>query len=152
MLDALVKETGRHYSGNLDVRWARKDKTLRNSDVTIAAGAIVSISPYLTHHDPETWTNPDSYYPERWIEQPGLVQELNDGTQLRYIPFGAGSHRCPGEKMATMLAKTVVATMVQNAELEWGTGGAAQDTTSLDFSKVGSPWLKGDVHVVVKSN
>jgi sterol 14-demethylase len=54
--------------------------------------------------------------------------------------------------MATMLAKTVVATMVQNAELEWGTGGAAQDTTSLDFSKVGSPWLKGDVHVVVKSN
>lgn len=149
-LDALVKETGRHYSGNLDVRWARQGKTLRNSNVTIPAGTIVSISPYLTHHDPETWKNADSYYPERWVEQPGLVQKLNDGTQLRYIPFGAGSHRCPGEKMATVLSKTVIATTVQNAKISWGAAGSTQDTTTLDFSKVGSPWLKGDVHVAIR--
>ncbi|KAJ3499816.1 hypothetical protein NLG97_g23 [Lecanicillium saksenae] len=122
-LDALVKETGRHYSGNLDVRWARKGKALRDGNIVIPAGTIVSISPYLTHHDPETWTKADSYYPERWIEQPGLAQKLNDGTQLRYIPFGAGSHRCPGEKMATVLTKTIVATTAQNARLGWGRGG-----------------------------
>ncbi|KAA8649455.1 hypothetical protein EYZ11_007762 [Aspergillus tanneri] len=151
-LDALVKETGRHYSGNSDVRWARQSKTLRNvSDaVTIPAGTVVSISPYLTHHDPEVWTNPESYTPERWMEQPDLARKMNDGTQLRYIPFGGGSHRCPGEKMAVMISKLVVSTVVQQCELHWGEGGESQDTATLDFSKVGSPWLKGDVQVNIR--
>ncbi|KAH8435086.1 uncharacterized protein LDX57_012715 [Aspergillus melleus] len=151
-LDALVKETGRHYSGNTDVRWARQPKTLRNvpDAITIPAGTVVSISPYLTHHDPEVWSNPSIYYPERWVEQPDLVKKLNDGTQLRYIPFGGGSHRCPGEKMATMISKLVVSTVVQHCELDFGGEGKSQDTTTLDFSKVGSPWLKGDVHVRIQ--
>jgi sterol 14-demethylase len=108
---------------------------------------VVSISPYLTHHDPEVWAHADTYRPERWIEQPDLAQKMNDGTQLRYIPFGGGRHRCPGEKMATLLSKTVVSAIVQQCDLRWGAGGELQDTAALDFSKVGSPWLKGDVQV-----
>ncbi|OJJ06309.1 hypothetical protein ASPVEDRAFT_45703 [Aspergillus versicolor CBS 583.65] len=153
-LDALIKETGRHYSGNSDVRWARKPKTLRTdvasmagTEITIPEGTIVSISPYLTHHDPAAWERPDEYLPERWLQDTNLAKKLNDGGQLRYIPFGAGSHRCPGEKMAILISKTVVSSIVKNCEISWGEGSSEQTLGGLDFSKVGSPWLKGDVQV-----
>ncbi|KAL2869031.1 cytochrome P450 [Aspergillus lucknowensis] len=152
-LDALVKETGRHYSGNSDVRWARKPKTLRTdvasipSEITIPKGTIVSISPYLTHHDPTAWETPDTYLPERWLDNADLAKKMNEGGQLRYIPFGAGSHRCPGEKMAILVSKTVVSTIVNRCEIAWGEGSSAEMLGGLDFSKVGSPWLKGDVQV-----
>ncbi|GAB1212186.1 hypothetical protein ATERTT37_001316 [Aspergillus terreus] len=153
-LDALVKETGRHYSGNSDVRWTRKPKTLRTevasvpgTPITIPEGTIVSISPYLTHHDPATWDNADTYLPERWLADPDLAKKMNEGGQLRYIPFGAGSHRCPGEKMAILIAKIAVARIVQSCDLAWGEGSSENTLGGLDFSKVGSPWLKGDVQV-----
>lgn len=115
--------------------------------ITIPEGTIVSISPYLTHHDPATWDNADTYLPERWLADPDLAKKMNEGGQLRYIPFGAGSHRCPGEKMAILIAKIAVARIVQSCDLAWGEGSSENTLGGLDFSKVGSPWLKGDVQV-----
>lgn len=120
---------------------------MAGTEITIPEGSIVSISPYLTHHDPATWERPDEYLPERWLQDTNLAKKLNDGGQLRYIPFGAGSHRCPGEKMAILISKTVVSSIVSNCEISWGEGSSEGTLGGLDFSKVGSPWLKGDVQV-----
>ena len=116
--------------------------------MTVPQGSVVSISPYLTHHDPANYTDADSWIPERWLHEPDLARRLNSGDQLAYIPFGAGAHRCPGEKLAGIIASTVVAVATQRYEIMWDK--PRPDLTDLAFSRIGSPWLKGDASVSVR--
>lgn len=149
-----MKETVRHYVAFNDLRFTRQPKTLTNADskkpITIPAGTMVSISPYITHHDPSIWNNPNEYLPERWIDESNLQKKMNEGNNIRYLPFGAGSHRCPGEKMALMMMRTIVAKIVMTCDMGWPVGEANQNTTDLDFAKIGSPWLKGDIRVKIQ--
>ncbi|KAL8725325.1 MAG: hypothetical protein Q9166_007431 [cf. Caloplaca sp. 2 TL-2023] len=147
-LQACLKETGRRYSGISMLRLARQPTTPPATEITVPQGSVVSISPYLTHQDPNIYPNADQWNPERWIEEPGLAKRLNSGSQLAYIPFGAGAHRCPGEKLAGLIASTVVGTLVGDYDIAWGNTKA--DLSKLDFSKIGSPWLKGDATVSIK--
>ncbi|KAL9604066.1 MAG: hypothetical protein Q9179_001989 [Wetmoreana sp. 5 TL-2023] len=147
-LQACLKETGRRYSGISMLRLARQPTALPATDITVPQGSVVSISPYLTHQDPNIYSNADQWSPERWLDEPNLAQRLNSGSQLAYIPFGAGAHRCPGEKLAGLIASTVVRTLAGNYDVAWGNSKA--DMTKLDFSKIGSPWLKGDATVSIK--
>ncbi|CAO1600418.1 hypothetical protein XANCAGTX0491_004108 [Xanthoria calcicola] len=126
-LQACLKETGRLYSGISMLRLARQAISLPNTNVTVPQGSV--------------WT------PERWLEEPDLPKRLNSGGQLAYMPFGAGVHRCPGEKLAGIIASTVVGTVAQEYDITWGEGKA--DLTNLDFSKTGSPWLTGVASVTI---
>lgn len=148
-MDSLIKETTRYYVSINDLRLVRRAEPIKQRPElpTIPKGSIVSISPYLTHHNPSTWVLPDVWYPERWQQDPDLDKKVNSDNELCYMPFGAGTHRCPGEKMAIRAARVAVAAIIQNADISWGRGGSSQNTTRLDFSKVGSPWMKGDVRL-----
>lgn len=148
-LQAALKETGRRYSGISTLRLARQSVEVPKTDIIVPQGSIVSVSPYLTHHDPEIYPNAEQWYPERWLEEPELAKRLNRAGQLAYVPFGAGAHRCPGEKLAGIIASMVVGTLAGDFDITWGTKEG--DTTSLDFSKIGSPWLKSDASVKITS-
>lgn len=128
------------------LRLARQDRSEVGAGMSIPRGSVVSISPYLTHHDPDIWDRAQEWYPERWLQEEGSLKHLNDG-QIRYMPFGAGNHKCPGEKMAIMIASQVIAAVVQGTSIDWGGSGRDQDSMDLDFSKMGSPWLKEDVQI-----
>lgn len=67
----------------------------------IPAGSQVLISPYLTHRHPKFWKDPEQFHPERFAD------ELSD--RHAFIAFGFGKRRCPGERMATRVATTVLA-------------------------------------------
>ena len=131
------------------LRLARQTIDVPTTDITIPHASVVSISPYLTHHDPDIYPNPDQWQPERWLEEPDLAKRVNSMGRLGYMPFGAGVHRCPGEKLAGIIAATVVGILAQDYDVTWGPKGE-QETTNLDFSKIGSPWLKEDVSVTIK--
>lgn len=154
IMDSLIKETTRFYVSINDLRLVRRPEPIKQRpDIPVLPkGSVVSISPYLTHHDPGTWLLADTWYPERWQQEPDLDKKVNSGGELCYMPFGAGTHRCPGEKMAIRVTSVAVATIMQNAKIDWGKGGREQNTTRLDFSKVGSPWLKGDVRLKFRRN
>ncbi|KAI9676086.1 MAG: hypothetical protein M1817_000829 [Caeruleum heppii] len=150
-LAACLRETGRLYSGINMLRLARRDVTLPASDVVVPRGSVVSISPYLTHHDSTLFSNPDEWHPERWLEEPDLHKRMNADGGIAYMPFGAGSHRCPGEKMAVVITQTLVASLMRDYEVGWGKAGSAQDLSDFNFAKIGSPWLKGDAMVSICS-
>jgi cytochrome P450 len=73
--------------------------------------AVVVVSPFLVHHDPRWWPEPEAFRPERWVE--------GDPSRPRhaYFPFGAGPRMCIGEPFAWMEAVLVLATLAGRWQL-----------------------------------
>jgi len=76
--------------------------------VSFQSGDILSVSPYLLHHDEHHWTDVDVFRPERWAET---------GERGPYIPFGAGPFTCPGASVAHMLVTEAVTALTTGAHL-----------------------------------
>ncbi|MEU6963667.1 cytochrome P450 [Streptomyces chrestomyceticus] len=80
-----------------------------------AAGTILSVSPYLLHHDPHRWDRPEAFRPERWDEP---------GGQGPYLPFSAGPFTCAGAAVAHSLTTEAIAALGQDACLSVSGGDA----------------------------
>jgi cytochrome P450 len=90
-------------------------KAIRDDDglgFTIPAGIQVYMSPYLTHRDPEYWTRPAEFDPDRF--EPEIAKQR---PRFAYLPFGAGSRRCLGDSFASLELLIIVATMAQRFRL-----------------------------------
>jgi len=65
------------------------------------------MSAYLQHNDPRVFPDPDSFMPQRWLDQGDGPKNLN-----RYlVAFGKGSHNCIGSTMAYSLLYKSLATI-----------------------------------------
>jgi cytochrome P450 len=79
----------------------------------IPAGSRVLVSPYVTHHDPVLWDDPEGFDPERF------APEAQDGRpRYAYFPFGGGPHLCIGASFAIMEATIVLATVARRLRLD----------------------------------
>ncbi|KAK5987504.1 Cytochrome P450 monooxygenase pyvB [Cladobotryum mycophilum] len=153
LLQACIKETSRRYCGMKLLRLARENVKLPDTEYNIPKGSVVSISPYLTHHDPNNFPNPDEWLPERWInEEDNKIRHVDNSNGVQYMPFGAGSHRCVGEKLAVIMVFRSLITLLREYDIEWADPEIPQTTDfeNLNFDKVGSPWLRGDVKVRIR--
>ena len=79
---------------------------------TIPAGAVVGISPYVMHHLPAYWPEPERFDPERF--DPATPHER---PRFAYMPFGGGPHQCIGNSFALMEATLILATVAQRYRL-----------------------------------
>jgi cytochrome P450 len=71
-------------------------------------GDILSVSPFLVHHDRHHWADPDVFRPERWAES---------GERGPYIPFGAGPYTCVGASVALTLMTETLTALTRDARL-----------------------------------
>jgi len=70
----------------------------------VAAGAIVSIWPWLLHRHQALWEEPDVFDPDRFRD------ERRQGRhRFQFIPFGGGPRLCVGMRFAITEALTVLA-------------------------------------------
>lgn len=67
----------------------------------VPAGEIIAVSPYLTHHDPAVYEDPDTFKPERFSGN-AIAKHIENKT---YTQFGYGTHRCMGERFANIVMK-----------------------------------------------
>ena len=87
----------------------------------VPKGDIIACAPLVSHHDPElfpdgrTW-NPDRTYPAS-----------------ADIGFGAGTHKCLGEKFGVLQVKTIIYTILSDYTLTplWKDGLAEPDYTTM---------------------
>jgi cytochrome P450 len=84
----VLDETLRLYPpGWLLARRALDDDAL--GPYRIPAGTDVLVSPYYLHRNPELWPDPETFAPDRFLEEPRHKHA--------YLPFGAGPRRCIGD-------------------------------------------------------
>ena len=79
---------------------------------TIPAGAIVLLSPYVTHRHPAAWEAPDVFDPERFT--PARAAARPSGA---YVPFGDGARRCIGSAFALTEMQLIIAAVAQRYRL-----------------------------------
>ncbi|MGW0753599.1 cytochrome P450 [Streptomyces sp. NPDC002587] len=79
--------------------------------VSIPAGAEIAYSPYALHRDPALFPDPTVFDPDRWRE--GAERPRDH----RYVPFGAGQHKCIGDSFAVAEILTAVATVASRWHL-----------------------------------
>ena len=73
----------------------------------VPAGAIVIMSPYLVHRDPQLWQNPEAFDPSRFLGDRREAVARN-----AYLPFGAGPRLCIGRDLALLEATILTALLV----------------------------------------
>lgn len=73
----------------------------------------VLLSPYVTHHLPEYWDDPDEFRPERF-------DPAQDSSRhpMAYYPFGGGPRLCIGRDFALMEASLLLPMILQRFELQ----------------------------------
>lgn len=75
---------------------------------TIPAGDTALVSPYLLHHDPANWPDPERFDPERFA--PGWEKERHS---YAYLPFGGGPRLCIGNQFALMEMQILLTMLVR---------------------------------------
>lgn len=76
----------------------------------IPGDTIVSISAYVAHRDPAVFSDPETYRPERWLEEDETAIK-----QMRavFIPFSAGARACVGRNITMIEQQMLLATLVK---------------------------------------
>ncbi|OAY43159.1 hypothetical protein MANES_08G047000v8 [Manihot esculenta] len=130
-LRAVIRETLRlHPSAPLIIRECAED--CKVNDSTIKAKTRVLVNVYAVMRDPEMWTNPDEFMPERFMESSeekiGEHQMEYKGQNFRYLPFGSGRRGCPGASLAMLVMHAAVGALVQCFDWE------VEDGDKVDLS------------------
>jgi cytochrome P450 len=95
--------------------WSFDRQAVRNvqiGDYLIPQGSLVVVSPYLVHHDPRWYPDPERFDPERWRPEAAVERP-----KFSYFPFGGGTRMCIGEQFAWMEGILVLATLAQRWRL-----------------------------------
>ncbi|KAG8695889.1 Lanosterol 14-alpha-demethylase, partial [Ceratobasidium sp. 423] len=106
----------------------------------VPKGHYLLASPALSQVDPTVWSNATEWDPSRWMDPSGAAAQaeslyqgdqgekvdygwgvVSKGTESPYQPFGAGRHRCIGEKVKHLFAYvqlgTILSTIVRTIEM-----------------------------------
>ncbi|MEV6830372.1 cytochrome P450 [Amycolatopsis sp. NPDC051102] len=89
--------------------WMLMRRTLTDVDlggVRLPEGAEVIVSPHALHHDPASFPDPDRFDPGRWA--PERAAAVPKGA---FVPFGAGTRQCIGNRFAQNELVITVATV-----------------------------------------
>ncbi|PIA56658.1 hypothetical protein AQUCO_00700785v1 [Aquilegia coerulea] len=79
----------------------------------IPRGTILYANIGAIHRDPELWTDPDKFMPERF-EGDQTEREMG----FKFMPFGVGRRMCPGANLAQRVVALALGTLIQCFEWE----------------------------------
>eukprot|EP00762_Andalucia_godoyi_P007563 ANDGO_00847.mRNA.1 Cytochrome P450 98A1 len=112
---------------------------LSNDDVdgyTIPKGTVINVVPALLHRNPQYWSRPEEFRPDRFLEVDGVTVKPNgdSSSPFAYLPFGRGPRMCIGASLGLLELKLFVARM--SREFDWV---CVEDSNKKDFMATFSP-------------
>ncbi len=140
LLHNVVKETLRlHGSIHSILRKVKNPLPIPGTPYVVGTDKVLLASPMVTAVSEEFFPNAKVWDPHRWdaasesatnttADKATTAEEeetidygygfVTKGTKSPYLPFGAGRHRCIGEKFAYLNLGVIIATIVRNFKLE----------------------------------
>jgi cytochrome P450 len=113
---AIFKETLR-LKGAAPVLFMEANAPTTLGGVSIEGGQPVMLLTRALALDPEHFTEPEAFLPDRWdsafvAARPGWRHDLR-----AYLPFGAGPRTCPGAQLAIIEAQTLMSALCARFDL-----------------------------------
>ncbi|KAH6836261.1 hypothetical protein C2S53_001127 [Perilla frutescens var. hirtella] len=113
-LQAVVKEGLRYHPPGPLLLPRRSEADQEVNGYMIPKGAQILFNVWAMGRDPGIWPNPDSFEPERFLQDDNKI-DLK-GQHFKLIPFGAGRRICPGMPLAARILQMTTAILVHNFE------------------------------------
>lgn len=79
--------------------------------MSLPEGAFVLVGTYNLHRHPAFWSNPEQFWPERWLNDERLT------SRYAYMPFGAGPRACVGLHFASVEGPLLLALIGRRYDL-----------------------------------
>lgn len=108
VLKAIIFETMRLYPPV----WGLTRRCISENEVLgykIPVKSLVSMNLYALHRNPEYWEKPDSFRPERFLDD----ADIKNRHPFAYVPFSAGPRICIASNFALTEAMLAAASIVQ---------------------------------------
>ncbi|KAJ9706717.1 hypothetical protein PVL29_001945 [Vitis rotundifolia] len=109
-LQAVVKETLRLHPAIPFLLPRRVEGDADIDGFAVPKNAQVLVNAWAIGRDPNTWENPNSFVPERFL---GLDMDVK-GQNFELIPFGAGRRICPGLPLAIRMVHLMLASLIHS--------------------------------------
>lgn len=107
-LDCVINETMRLYPPVWSLWYgAREDITI--NEVKIKKGSAVLFNMYTMMRNPSVFSDPNTFYPERFLE--------NDFPIQSFIPYGYGQRKCIGANLAAMIVPRFIESLYTNFDI-----------------------------------
>lgn len=125
-LQAVVKETLRlHPPVPLVPRMSSQSCEI--SGYYIPKGTTLLVNIWAIGRDPEVWTDPLEFRPNRFLPGEGRPEMDVSGNDFRLIPFGAGHRICAGMNLGMRMGQLLTATLVQAFSWDLSDGLAPEE-------------------------
>lgn len=130
LLQGVIKETLRvHPSITSILRKVTQPLVVPGTSYVIGTDKVMLASPAVTARSEEHFPHASTWDPYRWLEReddddkdPDVVDygygPTKSGSKGPFLPFGAGRHRCIGEKFAYVNLGAIVATLMREFRFE----------------------------------
>jgi cytochrome P450 len=125
--EMVLKESMRIYPAV----WGIGRKAIADCEIggyRVPAGTNIFIFQSLTQRDPRFFTDPDTFDPERWREDPIRSGKI---PRFAYFPFGGGPRVCVGAAFAMLEATLLLAMIQQKFHLELVPGHVVEPLPSV---------------------
>jgi cytochrome P450 len=110
--------------------------TVVAGDLAIPAGTVVMALMRAGSMDPRHFERPDSFEPERWLDENGNGTPSTAGERIA-MPFGAGPRICPGRNLALLEINMVTSMLFRNfeiADIRTEDGGPVEEWLAFTMS------------------
>nr|AZR39423.1 cytochrome P450 [Agasicles hygrophila] len=108
-LDGVIMEALRkHPPFPVLYRICTKSYQIPDSNITIDKGTHVRFILHAIHNDPELYSEPEAFMPERWND--GSI----DKSKYQFLTFGEGPRMCIGMRLGKIQAKCGLLTIIKN--------------------------------------
>ena len=110
--------------------------------MTLPKGVDIRVPTFQLHRDPEFWTDPDVFNPDRFLG----ADNQRSINPFVYQPFGVGPRLCPGKRFTIIEVKLILAKLLLKYRLIAGDMTEPIDGLELNF-KLFSLSPKNGVHI-----
>lgn len=84
----------------------------------IPEGTSVYIPPYSLHRNPDYFSHPDNFIPDRWVQD----SKFEKHNTAAFIPFSIGPANCVGKQFAKRELFTVLVVLFKSFDLRFAGG------------------------------